>query len=159
MKADIDKIIKHLAESFLNAFKGCLMSDKGINQKVGINTLEDSTLAKTSKSRYIDKDNDYIAELIVNDYIKYIESGRRKGAKMPPVLPILKWCKKNNIPTDNGTIFKIRRAISKNGIKARPIFDTVWEDMDSQIESIYFDKIYESIIIDLTKYFNNGNNK
>lgn len=154
MNKDTQLVIQKLAESFLNAFKAALKSDIGINNKTGHNSLENSSLSNDAQSRFIDKDGDAVVELLVNDYVQFIESGRRIGAKFPPVAPIVKWCRKNGIPTDNSTVYLIRRAISRNGIMARPIMQYVWEDIDSQIESIYFDKIFENIIKEITNYFN-----
>lgn len=143
-----------LAQSFLNAFKAVLKGGQGINPKVNRNTLEASNIANTATSTYRDKGGDFIVELLVNDYIQYIESGRRKGAKFPPVEPIIQWCKKNGIPTDNNTVFLIRRAISRDGIKPRALMQYVWQDMDAQMDSIFYDKILDYILTDLNKYFN-----
>lgn len=153
MKKDI--IIKSLAKSFLDAFKAVLGSNRGINQKSGKNTLQGSEMANTATVRYKDKDGDAIVELLVNDYIVFIESGRRKGAKFPPVEPIVRWCKKNGIPSDNSTVFLIRRAISRDGIPARPIMDYVWQNMEANMDSIFFDALFDNIITELNKYFNN----
>lgn len=154
MKQETQKIIEALSQAFLKAFKACLYSDYGINPKVGRNTLRGSNMDNESISRYIDKDGDVVVELLVNDYIQYIESGRRKGAKFPPVNPIIRWCRKHNIPTDNSTVFLIRRAISRDGIRPRPIMKSVFEDMDSQMKEIYLDRIFNSILTDLNQFFN-----
>jgi hypothetical protein len=49
-----------------------------------------------------------IFSLIFPSYIEYINSGRRAGAKMPPSDAIIAWCRSKGIPTDNGTIWRIR---------------------------------------------------
>lgn len=154
MKKDTELIIQNLAQSFLGAFQAIISSDIGINKKSGKNTLQNSNMAKESSERWYDKNGDAVIELFVNDYIQYIESGRRKGAKFPPVEPIVRWCKKNNIPTDNSTVFLIRRAISRDGIPARPIFRYVWEHMDENMDKVYFDNIFKSIISEINQYFN-----
>jgi len=61
---------------------------------------------------------------------KYVQSGRRKGARFPPPGPILKWIKVKGIKgrdrktgrfiTDKSLTFLISRGISKNGIKPVP---------------------------------------
>ena len=38
-------------------------------------------------------DGDLVFDIILNDYLEFIESGRRKGADMPPVEPIVRWAR------------------------------------------------------------------
>lgn len=154
MNKDTNKIVKELAKSFLEAFRTILSTNVGMNPKSGTNTLKDSNLSRNVKTATLENETDIIAELLVNDYIQYIESGRRKGAKFPPVAPIVKWCRKNGIPTDNSTVFLIRRAISRDGIAARPIMTHVYTIMDNEMEQQYYDKIFDSIIVELNKFFN-----
>lgn len=154
MNKDTNKIVKELAKSFLEAFRTILSTNVGMNPKSGTNTLKDSNLYRNVKTATLENETDLIAELLVNDYIQYIESGRRKGAKFPPVAPIVKWCRKNGIPTDNSTVFLIRRAISRDGIAARPIMTHVYTIMDNEMEQQYYDKIFDSIIVELNKFFN-----
>lgn len=154
MNKEINKIVKELAKSFLEAFRTILSTNVGMNPKSGTNTLKDSNLSRNVKTATLENETDIIAELLVNDYIQYIESGRRKGAKFPPVAPIVKWCRKNGIPTDNSTVFLIRRAISRDGIAARPIMTHVYTIMDNEMEQQYYDKIFDSIIVELNKFFN-----
>lgn len=153
MKQDVQRVIKELSESFLNAFRACLYSDIGINTKVGRNTLRGSNLDNESNSRYIDKNGDTVVELLVNDYIQYVENGRRSH-KMPPIEPIIQWAKRKGISTDNNTMWKIRKSIADKGIRPRPIMQTVWEDMDAQMQQIYLDRIFDTIIKELNIYFN-----
>lgn len=154
MNRETNKIVKELAKSFMEAFRTILSTNVGMNPKSGTNTLKDSNLSRNVKTATLENETDIIAELLVNDYIQYIESGRRKGAKFPPVAPIVKWCRKNGIPTDNSTVFLIRRAISRDGIAARPIMTHVYTIMDNEMEQQYYDKIFDSIIVELNKFFN-----
>lgn len=154
MKREINKITKELATSFLTAFRTILKTSVGVNAKVNKNTLQNSNLSKDAHTAVREDENDLIAELLVNDYIQFIESGRRKGAKFPPVSPIVQWCRKNGIPTDNSTIFLIRRAISRDGIPARTIMTYVFDIMDNEMEQQYYDKIFDSIIVEINNFFN-----
>lgn len=154
MKRDVNKITRELATSFLMAFRAILQSSVGINTKVNKNTLEKSRLGKDAHTAVKEDENDVIAELLVNDYIQYIESGRRKGAKFPPVAPIVQWCRRNGIPTDNSTIFLIRRAISRDGVPARTIMTYVYDIMDNEMETDFYDRLFETITDELNKFFN-----
>lgn len=98
-------------------------------------------------------DGDLVFDIILNDYLEFIESGRRKGADMPPVEAIVEWAKKHDIPTDNSTIFLIRRAISRDGIAPRPFMATVMEQIDLNMPN-WYDKIFDEIIKLINDFFN-----
>ena len=61
---------------------------------------------------------------------KWVEQGRRKGAKFPPPAPILRWIKVKGIKgrdpktgrfiKDKALVFLFQRAISRDGIKPLP---------------------------------------
>ena len=98
-------------------------------------------------------DGDLVFDILLNDYITYIESGRRKGADMPPVEPIVRWARSRGIPTDNSTIFLIRRAISRDGIAPRPFMATVMEQIDLNMPN-WYDKIFDEITKLINDFFN-----
>ena len=98
-------------------------------------------------------DGDLVFDILLNDYLTYIESGRRKGAKMPPVEPIVRWARSRGIPTDNSTIYLIRRAISRDGIAPRPFMATVMEQIDLNMEN-WYDKIFDEITKLINDFFN-----
>lgn len=98
-------------------------------------------------------DGDLVFDIILNDYLTFIESGRRKGADMPPVEPIVRWARSKGIPTDNSTIFLIRRAISRDGIAPRPFMATVMEQIDLDMPN-WYDKIFDEITKLINDFFN-----
>lgn len=98
-------------------------------------------------------DGDLVFDILLNDYLTYIESGRRKGAKMPPVEPIVRWARSRGIPTDNSTIYLIRRAISRDGIAPRPFMATVMEQIDLNMPN-WYDKIFDEITKLINDFFN-----
>lgn len=99
-------------------------------------------------------DGDLVFDIILNDYLTFIESGRRKGADMPPVKPIVEWAKKHGIPTDNGTIYLIRRAISRDGIAPRPFMDKVFADIDDVWDKNWADELFDEIMRMINDFFN-----
>ena len=99
-------------------------------------------------------DGDLVFDIILNDYLKFIESGRRKGADMPPVEAIVEWAKKHDIPTDNSTIFLIRRAISRDGIAPRPFMDKVFADIDDVWDKDWADELFDEIMRMINDFFN-----
>lgn len=146
-------IIASFAKDILQIVRAVLASDAGINRKVHYNTLTTSELFKNLDA-VATHDGDLVFDLMLNDYIQYIESGRRQGAKMPPVEPIVKWAKKHGIPTDNSTIFLIRRAIARDGIAPRPILEYVFKDVDKIWDDEWADVLFEEITKIITDFFN-----
>lgn len=150
---DVSKIVIAFSKDIMEIVRAVMSSDAGINRKVMRNTLTDSDIY-----REIDviatHDGDLVFDFMLNNYLKYIESGRRAGAKMPPVKPIEDWAKKHGIPTDNSTIFLIRRAISREGIASRPIMDYVFIELDKMWDARWADEIFNVIMEEIDKFFN-----
>lgn len=149
---EIGKIVMEFSKDLMQIVRMVMESNVGINEKVGENTLVKSNIYKTLSVRATN-DGDLIYDIILNDYLTFIESGRRKGAKFPPVEPIVRWARSRGIPTDNSTIYLIRRAISRDGIAPRPFMATVMEQIDLNMEN-WYDKLFEEIIKLINEFFN-----
>lgn len=154
---EIPKIVMEFSKDLMQLVRMVMDSNVGINTKVGRNTLSDSDIYNTLSVRAT-SDGDLILDIVLNDYIQYIESGRRKGAKFPPVEPIVRWCKEKGIPTDNSTIFLIRRAIARDGINPRPIMAKVFEELDRAWDNEWSDRLFDIIMETINKFFNGNNN-
>lgn len=150
---EVGKIVMEFSKDLMELVRMVMESNVGINEKVGRNTLVGSDIYKTL-SVAATNDGDLVFDIILNDYLTFIESGRRKGAKMPPVEPIVRWARKHGIPTDNSTIYLIRRAISRDGIKPRPFMEYVFEDIDRQWDERLADELFNKIISEIDKFFN-----
>lgn len=149
----LTRIMQEFGNDIAKLVRMVMESNVGINGKVGKNTLKDSDIYR-ELSVYATSDGDLVMDIMLNDYIQYIENGRRKGAKMPPVEPIVRWCREKGIPTDNSTIFLIRRAISRDGIEPRPIMAKVFEEMDNTWDNGWADRLFDVIMEQLNKFFN-----
>lgn len=74
---------------------------------------------------------------------KYVESGRRRGARFPPPAPILKWIKIKGIKgrdrttgrfiKDKALVFLFQRAISRDGIEPVPFFQMALDKATQQL--------------------------
>lgn len=148
----LEQVIIAFRDDILAIIRAVMSGDAGINNKTGSNTLADSNLIKSLEVIATD-DGDLVFDIMMNDYIQYIESGRRKGAKMPPVEPIVKWAKRHGIPSDNSTIWAIRKAISRDGIRPRPIFEHVMEELDNKWDNEWSDKIFDKITEIIDEFF------
>ena len=150
---EIGKIVMEFSKDLMQLVRMVMESNVGINQKVGRNTLTSSQIYKTLSVKATN-DGDLIFDIVLNDYIQFIESGRRKGAKFPPVEPIVRWARSRGIPTDNSTIFLIRRAISRDGIKPRPIMQYVFEEVDREWNEQLADELFNKIMEMIDNFFN-----
>lgn len=150
---NISSVVMSFSRDIMALVRMVMDSNVGINSKVGRNTLTNSDIYRTLQVAATN-DGDLVFDIILNDYLVYIENGRRKGAKMPPVEPIVNWCKKNGIPTDNSTVFLIRRAISRDGIKPRPFMAHVMEEIDKGWNESVADELFNKIIEEINIFFN-----
>lgn len=150
---NVSSIIMEFSKDIMALVRMVMESNVGINPKTGSNTLVNSQIYNTLSVRATN-DGDLIFDIILNDYLVYIESGRRKGAKMPPVEPIVRWARSRGIPTDNSTIYLIRRAISRDGIKARPFMAHVMDEIDREWDNNVADELFNKIMEEIDKFFN-----
>ena len=150
---NVSSIIMEFSKDIMALVRMVMESNVGINSKVGVNTLVNSNIYKTLSVKATN-DGDLVFDIILNDYLVFIENGRRKGAKMPPVEPIVRWCKQKGIPTDNSTIYLIRRAISRDGIKARPFMAYVMDEIDREWDNNVADELFNKIMEEIDKFFN-----
>ena len=150
---EIGKIVMEFSKDIMELVRMVMESNVGVNEKVGRNTLVGSDIYK-SLSVAATNNGDLVFDIILNDYLVFIESGRRKGAKFPPIEPIVRWAKSRGIPTDNSTIFLIRRAISRDGIKPRPFMQYVFEGIDREWDEKLADELFDKIMELTDKFFN-----
>ena len=154
---DRQKIIKALqevAEEAKAVMMSVLASDLGVNRnpRVNRNTLVEGRIFQEVGCSVDDIE---LVKILVNDYIQYIESGRKAGS-FPPVDVIAKWAAEKGITTDNNVVWAICQSIYKNGIPARPLIDVsggLWSQIDDAWGE-WSDKIVGVITEDLDKEFN-----
>lgn len=101
----------------------------------------------------------WVISVSLADYWKYIENGRRAGAKMPPVSAIENWIKvkqilprpitlksgKTVIPTIPQLSFLIARSIGRRGIPPKPLFKNSFEAAKKQFIQVIKDAITQDI--------------
>ena len=97
--------------------------------------------------------SDNLFLLIFPDYIDYVNSGRRPNAKMPPADAIINWCRQKGIPTDNNTVWKLRQGIAKQGIKARPVLDMIFDLAENELMTDWSQRVFNEIIEELINWF------
>ena len=67
-------------------------------------------------------------------HMKYVESGRRAGAKPPPVAPIKQWIKDKGLGLPEGAAYGVAKNIGKRGIKPLNVREKAFEDVQKSIE-------------------------
>lgn len=149
---NVELLAKAFAEDVMNITADIMASSMLVNDKVGRNTIApDSNIFK---EMYAKASGNIVIQLLLNDYVQYIESGRKAGSKFPPIQPIVQWAKKRNIPTDNSTIFLIRRAIAEDGIRPRPFMYKVLETIDEKWEGDWSSDLFNELTKIIDEFFN-----
>lgn len=146
----MNELQKHIKDEILTLFRLILESEHGINEKVGRNTLADSNLHDEANIQS-DRIEDY--NLFYNDYLEYIENGRKPFAKKVPVQALIQWARRKNIPDDSSTIYAIRESIFQKGIKARPILQYFEQELDELFDNDLSDRIFDTITKKLDNIF------
>ena len=149
---NITLLAKAFAEDVMNITADIMASSMLVNDKVGRNTI--SPNSDIFKQMYAKASGNIVIQLLLNDYVQYIESGRKAGSKFPPIQPIVQWAKKRNIPTDNSTIFLIRRAIAEDGIRPRPFMYKVLETIDKKWDGEWSSELFNELTKIIDEFFN-----
>ena len=148
---NITLLAKVFAEDVMNITADIMSSNLMLNKK-GINTIApDSNIFK---EMYAKASGNIVIELLLNDYVQYIESGRKKGSKFPQLEPIVQWEKKRGIKNDNSKMFLIRRAIAEDGIKPRPFMYKVFETIDKKWDGEWSSELFQELTKIIDEFFN-----
>ena len=135
-----------------------------IKQLIKADKKATGQLIKSIDYRVIEASDDFIVQILAEDYLDIVDKGRRKGAKQPPMKALDKWViakriaprdKKGRFIPRESVKFLIARSISKNGIKPtnviRKTIDEIYskkikllekaavEDIEMMIDKIKFD--------------------
>lgn len=145
----MDELAKKITREIMIVWRQLMASDYAINVKSNT-TLEFSNLDTQAK---IEKD-DWTFNLFYNDYLQYIEEGRKPRARKVPIRPLIDWMKRNLISDDVRVAYAIRESIYKLGIPARPLLEPFSEMLDERFEAKIYDEIFNTIIIELENFFN-----
>ena len=150
----LPQVIALMKKDFFDLVR--MAMEEAVNDKTGTASLVGSDIWNELVSEGKLDGDSIVVNLMLNHYVKYIESGRRRGAAMPPVEPIIRWMRKHHIPTDNSTVFLIRRAISRDGIKPRPFMEKAMEAIDEAMTDPggYMDILFDELTRIIDEFFN-----
>ncbi|GAB6011054.1 hypothetical protein [Viscerimonas tarda] len=116
------------------------------------NDLRESALNKDTQLKIREQGNPVI-DIIFNDYLSYLETGRRaRSGKMPRISDLRDWALKKGIPTDNSALFLIARSIWQKGLTARPILAVLEEEIEKSFMHQWADSLFEALVGELKSY-------
>ena len=145
----MNDLANKIARELMIVWRKLMASEYAINVKSNT-TLEFSNLDNTAKIEH----NDWTFDLFYNDYLEYVEQGRKPRARKVPIKPLIDWMKRKHISDDNRVAYAIRESIYQLGIPARPLLQPFGEMLDERFEEKIYDEIFNTIIIELDKFFN-----
>lgn len=113
------EVLNEYAQAWANAYKAELIAE-------GKRATGD--LIRSVSGEVVIENDVYSAVLNVAEYYKYLEWGRKKGGKMPPISAILKWVQvkpviarpntlTGRVPTQKQLAWAIAKSIQQNGIE------------------------------------------
>lgn len=146
------QVVEQICRDIVSMAQAIMDNDTiGSNRKTGQNSLRDSALRNNVKAS-VAVGNNVVIDVLFDNYIEYIENGRRPG-KMPPISALKDWARSRNIPDDNNTLFAIANAIKRDGFAGRPILATLEQEIENRFQDEWGDMIFEALTEEITKYF------
>jgi hypothetical protein len=110
VRKSLKVISKDFASSLVEGSKAFYSSRQG-----GLSRFKKSELIQSVKSALETKD----LIISLNDYVVYLDSGRKPKTKKVPIQAIMKWMAKSGIQGGIKTAYKIQSSIYKKGISPR----------------------------------------
>lgn len=139
------------AEGIKQAVRMIMESEKGINPKVGQNTLIGSNIYEELE---VETHEIGFFTLLVNDYIDAIENGTKplNGSIFAHTMDIAEWAVRKGLPSDNKSVLAYCGSIYWYGIKARPIMDDAFDALDDYWDG-WADMMFERITSLIDDFF------
>ena len=124
MEDRLKEALHVFGQEYIDAIDGILRKE----DKIASGDLIKSLKPKVIKTGF---GTSYTLKIIAEEYLKYVDEGRRAGSKAPPIEPIRKWAKLKGLP--GGLAFPIAKSIGIKGIKPTNViqraFDKVFKDI------------------------------
>lgn len=103
-------------------------------------------------------DDGAVVTLNGNNYITYVDKGRKPG-KYAPTSALRQWIKAKGIATENAKVtavaFAINNKIKREGIKPRPVLERAYSNGLPMYDKIIDDNLNEDLDAYLNKALNN----
>lgn len=121
-------------------------------QELTVNKVNSTgSLYNTIRSQVINDDQSIDGDLILNDYWKYIEEGRKPG-RFPNIQSIKNWIQRKSIipkgdklPNTEQLSFLISRKIARNGIQGKNLLEKAIEILERQYNNIIENSVTKDV--------------
>lgn len=143
MNKQLDAIVKAIAED-------AIMAARLVMDRQGIGSDDEMSSDLTSD---IDLSENPIINLLFNNYLTYIESGRKPGDDPPPISALRDWALRKGLSLDNGILYAIAQSIARDGIQPRPIMVNVIKELEQKFNSSWADTLFEYIVGQVSDLF------
>lgn len=117
------------------------------------NGLQSSALKEDARCTVEASDN-LLIQVLFNNYVYYIENGRKPNATTPPPISELReWALRKGLPTTNDVLFAVAESIRKQGVAPRPILAQLEEQIELSFDNEWADQLFDAIVEELEVYF------
>lgn len=138
------KVLNAMAEDILSLVH--LILDK--------NGLKNSALRDDARCAVKDLSNPVITVLF-NDYVEYIENGRKANSgEAPPISALKEWAHRKGIRATNDVLYAIAETIKKQGMAPRPVLAMLEQQIDNSFSNEWSDQLFGAIMEELEAFFN-----
>ena len=121
------------------------------------NKVASSSLARSVKVVTVEKKDEVVLQVIMNEYAQYVQSGRRPGKGNVPIKSLIQWIKDRKLKgrnkegrfiTNESFAFAIQTNIRRFGIKPANFIDVSIEKImsDPRITELIGEAAYEELI-------------
>jgi hypothetical protein len=138
---------------------GELVTDKMVDTLISNGSLATGALARGISYQVVDTEDGGATRITIPGYGEFVDKGRRAGAKMPPVQPIIDWVRVKRIKTPQITTeqmgWAIAKSIAKKGIRPKPFIqnsiDFVLNNFVDQLDEAGKEDLNNAIIAEFQK--------
>lgn len=118
------------------------------------NGLKNSALREDARCT-VEASGNPVISVVFNDYINYIESGRKPDSgSVPPISALRDWAQRKGIPTTNDVLYAIAETIRRQGMAPRPILAMLEQEIEKSFENEWADRLFEAVVNELQVFFN-----
>ncbi|PXV69209.1 hypothetical protein CLV62_101478 [Dysgonomonas alginatilytica] len=144
MNESMEKVLNSIAEDILSLAH--LILDE--------NGLKNSALKEDVRCT-VEASGNPVFTILFNDYIDYIEGGRKSDSGIaPPISELRDWAQRKGIPATNDVLYAIAETIRKQGMAPRPILAMLEQEIDKSFENEWADQLFDAIIKEIEVFFN-----
>ena len=129
----LEKALEVFGEEYIEEIGNILRS----NDKVATGKLLKSLDAQVFKTGF---GTSYTLKVLATDYLKYVDEGRRAGAKPPPIAPIKEWARRKGL--DEGLAYPIAKSIGEKGIEPTHV---IQKALDNVLRGIEFRRLEDGV--------------